>query len=364
MASKPTDKNTKAEILAAYNDLAAEKKAAEDRLKTLQKQATQTATIEPPTNNNQKPEPKVNNMSNAATKDRIDRTISSLEDIQLGFGASIGELSEKLTTEAAKLTEIRDRVAQETSELKTLHTLDVTEDSCDELLERYQTSAKTFDRELKERQEAADLEIETQTKTWQKEREQQQINERERQETDRKNTQREGQEYKYNLDLERKLDREQWEQQQTTLDRELAEAKEVQEKAWELKEKELAEREKKYHEVKDKAAGLTQELETAVKKAKEEGKGIANSQAKIKADLYAKDVEGQQRFFESRIDSLQQTIDSQSSRIDTLSKQLEAALKQVQDLAVKAIEGSANANSYQTLKEITLEQAKSQNKVK
>lgn len=32
-------------------------------------------------------------------------------------------------------------------------------------------------------------------------------------------------------------------------------------------------------------------------------------------------------------------------RIQNLSKQLESALKQVQDLAVKAIEGTSNVNS-------------------
>jgi CRISPR/Cas system-associated endonuclease Cas1 len=85
---------------------------------------------------------------------------------------------------------------------------------------------------------------------------------------------------------------------------------------------------------------------------------------KIKSDLYAKEVEGQKRFYEGRIESLEDTISNQSERLTSLSKQLESALKQVQDLAVKAIEGSANANSYQTLKEITLEQAKSQAKTK
>lgn len=62
--------------------------------------------------------------------------------------------------------------------------------------------------------------------------------------------------------------------------------------------------------------------------------------------------------------SLEQTITNQETRIQNLSKQLESALKQVQDLAVKAIEGSASMNSYQAIKEIALEQAKSQVKNK
>ena len=55
---------------------------------------------------------------------------------------------------------------------------------------------------------------------------------------------------------------------------------------------------------------------------------------------------------------------NQQERIVNISEQLESALQQVQDLAVKAIEGNANLNSYQAMKEIALEQAKVTTKTK
>ena len=357
MSPKPTDKNTKAEILAAYNQLAEEKKTVETQLRTTQKQATATISTVI------KDEPKAP-MSQVSSKDRINYTITSLDSLQLGFGSAVSELSEKLTTEAAKLAEIREAVAAEITDLQTLHSLEVTEDTFEELIDGYETSSKAFGEELRARAEASAQQIQTQTKAWDKEQEQHEITLKECIELDRKNGQREVQEYKYNLELQRKIDREQHEQQQIALYQEIAETKEVQEKAATERELALAEREKQYHETKDKVSGFVQDKETAIKKAKEEGKGIATYQAKIKSDLYSKDVEGQKRFYEGRIESLENTISNQGERLNSLSKQLEAALKQVQDLAVKAIEGSANANSYQTLKEITLEQAKSQAKTK
>jgi hypothetical protein len=54
----------------------------------------------------------------------------------------------------------------------------------------------------------------------------------------------------------------------------------------------------------------------------------------------------------------------QESRIASLSKQLDSALKQVQDLAVKAIEGASNLKSFEAVKEIAIEQAKTQQKNK
>jgi hypothetical protein len=354
--TKPTDKNTKAEILAAYNQLADEKKALETEAKNIQKQTTLSAKVVPA-------EPKA--IMNAGTsQDKITNTIANLDSIQLGFGAAVSQLSEKLTTEAAKLAEIREDVTTEITDLQILHGLAVDEDTFTELIENYETSSKAFGEELRSRQESHQQEVQTLTKTWSKEQEQNGITVKERVELDRKNSQREVQEYKYSLDLERKIDREQHEQQQSGLYYELAETIETQEKAWTERELALAEREKLFHEAKDKVAAFAQDKEKAIEKAKAEGKGIATWQAKIKSDLYSKDVEGQKRFYDGRIESLEDTISNQGDRLNSLSKQLEAALKQVQDLAVKAIEGSANANSYQTLKEITLEQAKSQAKTK
>jgi hypothetical protein len=363
MATKPTDKNTKAEILAAYNQLVEEKKEIEAQVKNSQKQATVTAPAATIVKEVVKSEPRTI-MNAAPIQDKVNNTISSLDSLQLGFGAAVSELSEKLTTEAAKLAEIREGVTAEITDLQTLHSLEVDEDTFEELIESYETSSKAFGEELRERQEAAQQEVQSLTKAWNKEQEQTGIAVKERIELDRKNSQREVQEYKYTLDLQRKLDREQYEQQQAALYYELAETKEVQEKVWTEREVALAEREKTFNETKAKVAAFVQDKEKAVEKARGEGKGIATYQAKIKSDLYAKEVEGQKRFYEGRIESLEDTISNQGERLNSLSKQLEAALKQVQDLAVKAIEGSANANSYQTLKEITLEQAKSQAKIK
>jgi uncharacterized protein involved in exopolysaccharide biosynthesis len=80
--------------------------------------------------------------------------------------------------------------------------------------------------------------------------------------------------------------------------------------------------------------------------------------------LYAKEVEGQKQSYELQLQSLEETIGDREARIQTLSKQLDAALKQVQDLAVKAIEGSANQNSLQAIKDIAIEQAKNQQRNK
>ncbi len=56
--------------------------------------------------------------------------------------------------------------------------------------------------------------------------------------------------------------------------------------------------------------------------------------------------------------SLEQTVAKQERLINDLSSQLETARQQTTELAVKAIEGASNASSFESIKEIALEQAK------
>jgi len=357
-AKKPNEKNTKVEILQAYEELTKEKAALQTQIDQLQK-GSQSATQEKP-----KLEAKTAMNQSSNVQQKMNSTIESLTKIQLGFGSAASELSEQLTNQAFKLAEVREAIDKEVEELKQLHNLEVSEDILDTLVKSYEDNAKAYQEEFSQRSEELYQEILEERNTWVKEQEEYKGTTKERNENIHKTRQREAAEYKYDLELQRKLETDEHEQRQKGLYKELEEVQQEINKQWSEKEKEISEREKQFEETKAKVEAFPKEKEAAIKKAAEEGKGIAYYQAKIKSDLYAKDVEGQKRFYEQRLQSLEQTISNQDSRIQNLAKQLDSALKQVQDLAVKAIEGSANVNSYQAIKEIALEQAKTQAKNK
>ncbi|MGH1396915.1 MAG: hypothetical protein ACRAVC_23205 [Trichormus sp.] len=359
MATKKlTDKNTKAEILQAYEELTREASGLKSQITQVLKEQ-KTSNQEPAKTTLNQP------MNQSATiQQKMNYTIESLAKIQLGFGSAANELSEKLTTQATRLEEIIKAVENEVEQLKQLHSLEVTDDTLDTLLTAYEENCKTYQEEFTERYDLLSQEILEYNNAWQKEQEEYKKNLKERNDNLNKTRQRETAEYKYDLELQRRLNIDEYEQQQKALYQQLDELREEAEKQWFEREKTISEREKQFEEYKMKVEGFPKEKEAAIKKATEEGKGIAHYQAKVKADLYAKEVEGQKRFYEQRLQSLEQTITNQETRLQNLSKQLESALKQVQDLAVKAIEGTANVNSYQAIKEIALEQAKSQVKNK
>lgn len=358
VVKKPTDKSTKAEILQAYEELAKETVAVKTQLSQVLKE-NQSVTKEKP---KLEPTPVMNQP--ITVQQKMNYTIESLAKIQLGFGSAANELSEQLTTQAATLAEIGENVEEEVQQLKQLHNLEISEDILDTIITTYEENSKTYQEEFSQQKELLLQEIDEQRKTWLKEQEENNRLIKERDENLKRTRQRDEAEYKYNLELQRKLAKDEYEQQQKELNKQLEEFQQETEKEWAEREKTIAEREKQFEEYKAKVEVFPKDKEAAVKKATEEGKGIAFYQAKIKSDLYSKEVEGQKRFYEQRLQSLEQTITNQDTRIQNLSKQLESALKQVQDLAVKAIEGTANVNSYQAIKEIALEQAKSQVKNK
>ena len=74
--------------------------------------------------------------------------------------------------------------------------------------------------------------------------------------------------------------------------------------------------------------------------------------------LLTKDSEGEKRLAELRIKALEENLARQSAQMAALEKQLEEAKRQVQEIAVKAIEGASGARALSHINEIAMEQAK------
>ena len=366
MAKSINDKNTKAEILEAYKEAAKEKAALESQLKQLNKEKPAVIPVQP---NVVKEIPNLEAVKpmtlTQVQQQKLQYTIESLMLLQSGFGGAVSELSEKLTSEASKLEELRRTVAEEIQQLKDLHSLEEVEDeTLDNLIQQYEQSFKAFGEELSERQETVGQELLDRRKAWEKEQEEYKRALKERNDNQQKAHQRDRESYHYELNLARNLNIEEYDLNKKALYKQMEEFQQAQEQQWAEREKAIADREKLYAEVKAKVEAFPKELEANIKNGKDNGRNIGNYQAKIKSDLYAKEVEGQKQYYELQIQSLSQTIQNQDTRIANLSKQLDSALKQVQDLAVKAIEGSSNLSSFQAVKEIALEQAKTQQKNK
>jgi hypothetical protein len=352
-------KNTKAEILNAYQEL-------EKEYQELQAKKSASPVITPPVVKTTPPKTTVaaaKTEANAAQAP-MDEVITTLGQMGEKFNLALSHLSTNMLVEAAALKNVRTTVEAENARLKNLYQLEIEDDSLGILVKKYIDTAEQTQETLKQKRDDADKRWLEKTQAWETEKEETLQGLQEQSNLEKKTQNREETEYRYDLTLKRSLSKEEEAEQKKQQQQALDELEENTKKAWEEREKTLAQREKEFEESKAKVEGFPKELEQAIKKAKDVGIGIARNQAKIKADLAAQEFASEEHVFQLKIGSLEEQVAHQQEQIDKLSKQLENALKQAQELAVKAIEGSSNQSSFDALKEIALEQAKGQPKTK
>lgn len=358
MVKQVTTSNTKAQILAAYKEALAELAAKEKEIKALQKGAGAAA----PAPAAAAPAPKAAPAAGAPRT--VSDVVNNLEGLAGGFGQAVNALSATLTTEATRLADLRNEITAITSGLNELHGIEVGDGTLQKLLTDLQARTEAFEQEQDTKQEAYDQEMAEKQEAWKKERLERAARIKERDEELRKTRKREAEEFKYDLSLFRKRAEDEYALSQKALQTQLDELREKTNKEFEAREAALKERENAFAEARTKVAAMPDELDGALKKAREEGTNIAKRQARINADLLAKEHEGRKRVYELRIETMETTISKQNAQITNLSTQLSAALKQAQDLAVKAIEGASNATSFDAIREIAMEQAKNPQKSK
>jgi hypothetical protein len=351
MAREVSAKSTKTEILDAYEELVREHQALQAHIEEL-RAGQKTTVSRVPQVMEARP------FTEAVKGATVHEVIQGLSTLLAGFGSAISALSAQLTAEATKLAELRRSVAAQTSELKALHDLEVTEQTLDELLQKYAAESERFDADMQQQRQAFAQEMAEKRAAWQKEQEAQARFIKERDASLQRAREREAAEYAYERERTRKQETDTYEQQQKKLSEALDALVQSKQRDWEARETAIADQEKLFNEYKTKVDAFPAELEAAVQKAAAEGRRLVETDAKIEADLQAQESAGEKRIAELRIKALGETVDKQAVQIDNLAKQLNAVLKQAQDLAVKALEGASTSGSYQAIREIALEQAK------
>jgi hypothetical protein len=125
-----------------------------------------------------------------------------------------------------------------------------------------------------------------------------------------------------------------------------------------LREKVIVEKEEDLNELRKKVSAFPKEVETAINKAIKETTEKLSLEAKNREELQKKEFIGERNVFTTRIESLEKTVKEQSEQIVKLTQQLEKAYQQVQDIAVKTIEGSSTIKSFANLQQWINEQTR------
>ncbi len=99
-------------------------------------------------------------------------------------------------------------------------------------------------------------------------------------------------------------------------------------------------------------------MEAAIAKAVKEATEKLNLEAKNREELQKREFLGERNVLTTRIESFEKIAKDQSEQVARLTEQLEKAYQQVQEIAVKTIEGSSNAKSLANLQQWMAEQVR------
>jgi colicin import membrane protein len=277
----------------------------------------------------------------------VESVVQKITGMNLEISKALTDLSQKLIAEVENLNNVRDAVALETRELGRLHKIDIAASALDQMVEEYHTEKAKLE-----------TEISSQRSAWDNEQLEREHDQKESEEALKKQRQREIENYEYQKNLERKKAQDKYEEDVRLQEKKNKEKQEMLEKSWQQREAAMKEREEEWarlkKEVEEYPARTKREIDAAVKAAVQ----AAEQRFEQSFALSSKDAESEKRLAEMQVKSLQETVARQTAEIEALHRQLEEAKKQVQDIAVKAIEGASGARALAHVNQIAIEQAK------
>jgi len=296
-------------------------------------------------------------VADALTTDGIVRLVGELKT---ETGRVLGQVVAQLEQEVAKYDAVKKAIEAREKELAEIYEIQKTASTLTALLELQTTRKEEFEAdmadrkanlemELAERKESLTREIQTLRVEWDAEKQRHQTELKERTAEDVRKREREEEEYRYVLARERQLDRDRYEAEKHRLETEQARLEQEIRSRKELADRELAEREQavarqeqELAELRAKVERFPKELETAISREVKEALSRAELEAKYKTQLLQKEAEGEKNVFTARIAGLEQTVREQAEQIAKFNQQLEKSYLQVQNIALKAVEGSSN----------------------
>lgn len=277
----------------------------------------------------------------------VETVVQKISGLGLEVSRALAEVSEKLTEEVRLLAIVREAVALERKELAQLHKIDVAATALDQLVQDHAREKEKLETEIAAGREA-----------WEEDASRLERERKEQEEGLKKQRQRELEDHEYRKNLERKKAQDKYEEELRLREKKNQEQQEALEKGWQAREAALKEREDKLahlqNEVDAFPARLLKETEAAALGARKDAEARLEQQILV----LKKDAETEKRLAELRVKSLEETLARNAAQLTALEKQLTDAKQQVQDIAVKAIEGASGARTLSHINQIAMEQAK------
>ena len=277
----------------------------------------------------------------------VEGVVQRISGLGLEISKALSDVSGKLVEEVERLSTVREAVSLERAELERLHKIDVAATALDQLVQDHARE--------KERLEA---EIAAQRAAWEEETGNAERERKEQEDSLKKARACEIEEYEYKKNLERKKNQDKYEEDQRLQEKKNKERQETLEKSWQQREAALKEQEQELLRLRKEAQEFPETVKTESEKAAVLAAKAAEQKFEQEILLLKKEADTEKRLSSLQVKTLEETIARQAAQITALQKQVDEAKQQVQDIAVKAIEGASGAKALAHINQIAMEQAK------
>jgi colicin import membrane protein len=277
----------------------------------------------------------------------VDGVVQRISALGLEVSKALADVSGKLTEEVQLLASVRDAVALERKELERLHKIDIAATALDQMVQDYERQKQQLESEIAARRSG-----------WEEESQRVERERKEQEENLRKQRQREIEDYEYKKALERKKAQDKYDEEIRLVEKKNQEKQEALEKSWKQREAALKDREEELARLKKEADDFPAHVQREAQSAAEQARRDAEARLEQQILVLKKDAETEKRVAALQVKALEDTAARQQGQIAALEKQLADAKQQVQDIAVKAIEGASGAKALSHINQIAMEQAK------
>jgi hypothetical protein len=320
-----------------------------------QLEAQREAELKPEKKLEEKKAKEVIQVAESLSSEGVAREISTLK---IEAGKMLAQISDRLEEEIQKFKAVQNAIALKEKELHELYEIERSAVTLAALIESQNQKRQAFEFEMAEKKEASSREIETLRAQRDQEKKEYEEEIKERDTIDKKRREREKEEYEYSFKREQKLAKDKFEDEKAKLEKEIQIKKQQMESELKEREKVIAEKEEELNELRKKVSAFPKEMEMGIAKAVKEATEKLTVEAKNREELQKREFVGEKNVLTTRTESLEKIVKEQSEQIVKLTQQLEKAYQQVQEIAVKTIEGSSTIKSFANLQQWIGEQTR------
>jgi len=294
----------------------------------------------------------------AADELSTEGVVKSIGDLKSVINKMLGQLSDRLEEQVERYVQIQRAIVTKDSELKEIYEIQRSASTVTALIESQDRQRADFEAELAEMKADLQREVEQARTEWDTERKEHEFEIKERDAIEQKRREREKEEYRYAWAREQQQAKDQFADEMAATQKDMEQRKAAADRDLLERENALKARENELASLRQRVEAAPKELETAVAKAVKEAVFRVQQDSAAREELVKQEFAGQRNVLTTRITSLEQTVKEQSEQIARLLSQSEKAYGQVQEIAVRAIEGSGSAKQLANLQQLLAEQSR------